>query len=126
MHPKVGVYLRSMDVEYPGFGTIVVAGTRYDHDVVVEAGHVRPRDKKPSKHLRSRFGHTPLSAEEDIPWSRARLVIGTGFSGSLPITAELRDKAEERGVELVTLPTADACALLRTLDDANAVLHVTC
>ncbi len=115
-----------MDVEYPGFGTIVVDGTTYDHDVVVEDGRVRPRDKKPSKHLRGDFGHTPLSAGEDIPWSRTRLVIGTGFSGSLPITADLREMAEARGVELVTMPTADACALLRTLDDANALLHVTC
>ncbi len=115
-----------MDVEYPGFGTIVVDGTTYDHDVVVEGGLVRARDKKPSKHLRSRFGHTPLSAEEDIPWSGDRLIIGTGFTGSLPITRDLADEADERGIELVTMPTADACALLRTLDDANAVLHVTC
>ena len=117
-----------MDVHYPDFGNIVVEGTRYDHDVVVEDGVVRPRQKGPPRPFRNQFGHTPLSADEDIPWSNTRLVIGTGFSGRLPIMAELRDCADEHGVELVTLPTADACVLLRTLDPAevNAILHVTC
>ena len=99
-----------------------------DHDVVVEDGLVRRRQKGPSKPFRNQFGHTPLSAEEDIPWSKSRLVIGTGFSGRLPITSEVRERANEVGVELVTLPTADAATLLRTLDptDVNAILHVTC
>ena len=117
-----------MDIEYPGFGTIVVDGTSYDHDVMVEDGTVRPRVKGPSKAYRSQFGHTPLSAGEDIPWSKPLLVVGTGFSGSLPIMPEVREQARRGAVELVTLPTADACAMLRALSpsEANAVLHVTC
>ncbi len=115
-------------MEYPEFGTIVINGTSYNHDVVVAAGLVRERKKGPSKRFRSEYGHTPLSAGEDIPWTKPRLVIGTGFSGRLPVMQELRHRAERKGVELVTMPTADACALLRTLDapDVNAILHVTC
>jgi hypothetical protein len=117
-----------MDVEYPRFGTIVVEGTTYDHDIVVEDGVVRARSKKPSKPFRGQFGHTPLSADEDIPWSKPRLVVGTGFSARLPIMTEVYDRARDAGVELVTLPTAEACALLNTMapGDINAVLHVTC
>ena len=117
-----------MDMEYPKFGTIIIDGTSYDHDVVVDAGVVRKRKKGPSKRFRSEYGHTPLSAGEDIPWSKPQLVIGTVFSGRLPVMLELRHRAEHNGVELVTLPTAEACALLRTLDasDVNAILHVTC
>jgi hypothetical protein len=118
-----------MDVEYPGFGTIVVAGTRYDHDVVIDRGVVRRRDKGPSRPLKARGGgHTPLSAAEDIPWSTPRLVIGTGYSERLPILPEVADEAASRGVELVVLPTAEAVALLRSVDAAevNALLHVTC
>ncbi len=117
-----------MDVEYPGFGTIVVDGTRYDHDVVVEDGAVRARSKKPSKPYRGQYGHTPLSQDEDIPWSRPRLIIGTGYSGRLPVMPEVYDRARSAGVELVTLPTAEACTLLGDLDagEVNAVLHVTC
>jgi hypothetical protein len=117
-----------MDVEYPGFGTIVIDGKRFEHDVVVEGGEVRRRRKGPSRRYRDRFGHTPLSIDEDLPWSAPRLVVGTGASGRLPILPEVRDRAEDRGVELIVLPTSEACRLLRSADgrDANAVLHVTC
>jgi hypothetical protein len=118
-----------MDIVYPGFGSIVVDGDRYDHDVVVEDGVVRPRTKGPSKPYRARYGHTPLSADETIPWSAPRLVIGTGASGRLPIMPEVAEAALEHGVELTLLPTAEACKLLRSLDEAaqvTAILHVTC
>ncbi len=117
-----------MDVEYPGFGTIVIEGERFDRDMIVEGGAVRPRKKGPSKARRGEFGHTPLTAAEDLPWSRPQLIIGTGYSGSLPIADDVHSAAEARGVELVTMPTSEACALLRTRDagDVAAVLHVTC
>ena len=117
-----------MNIEYPGFGSIAVDGTRHQHDVIVEGGVVRPRDKGPSRPHRARFGHTPLSADEDIPWGPTRLVIGTGASGRLPVMDEVRAEARQRGVELVTVPTAAACDLLATVEvgEVFAVLHVTC
>jgi hypothetical protein len=117
-----------MDVTYPGFGEIVVGGTRYDHDVVLEAGRVRKRSKKPSKPYRSRYGHTPLSPDEDIPWHGDRLIVGTGASGRLPIMDGVVEEASRRGIDLVSVPTAEACDLLRSVDptDAYAILHVTC
>jgi hypothetical protein len=115
-----------MDISYPGFGAILIDGRRYDHDVVLEAGRVLRRNKKPSKRYRSRYGHTPLSLDEFIPWSSPRLVVGTGAGGSLPIMPEVRGEATRRGIEVIALPTAEACDLLRRLDDAVAVLHVTC
>jgi len=117
-----------VDVHYPGFGSIEVDGTRYDHDVIIDAGRVRKRRKKPSRPYRDQYGHTPLSAGEDLPWSPPTLVIGTGASGRLPIMPEVRQEAVDRSVELVTMPTRDACDLLRTMEPAQvfAVLHVTC
>jgi hypothetical protein len=117
-----------VDVNYPGFGAIVIRGERYEHDVVVEAGRVRRRKKGPSKPYRDRFGHTPLSLDEEIPWSAPRLVVGTGADGRLPLMPEVWEEAKDRGVELIALPTSEACPLLRSLgqEDVNAVLHVTC
>lgn len=117
-----------MDVAYPGFGAIVIDGNRFDHDVVVEAGRVRPRKKGPSKAYRNRYGHTPLSADESIPWSSPRLVVGTGASGQLPVMPEVWEDAEVRGIELIAVPTAEACELLRSVDhgEVYAILHVTC
>lgn len=117
-----------MDITYPGFGQIVVEGEKYDHDIVIQEGAVRVRDKKPSKPLKGRYGHTPLSADEDLPWSGTRLIIGSGYSGRLPVLPEIGDKAGELQVELVVVPTEKAVELLADLDrrDVNALLHVTC
>ena len=73
------------------------------------------------------WSHAPLSLSEKIPWDCRRLVVGTGAQGALPHVPELRREAERRGVELVSLPTADAIALLeKDSESTNAVLHVTC
>lgn len=117
-----------MDIEFPGFGALVVAGERFETDIVIEAGLVRRRLKRPSRRYRDQFGHTPLSPDEAIPWGTKLLVIGTGAYGRLPVMVEVRDLAEELGVRLVATPTENACALLRSMDDEeiNAILHVTC
>ena len=84
--------------------------------------------KGPSKPYRNRYGHTPLSLDEEIPWSTTQLVVGTGASGQLPIMPEVWEEAKARNVELIALPTSQACELLRSIDEApvNAILHVTC
>lgn len=117
-----------MDIEYPAFGKIVIDGTEFDHDVVLDEGHLRARDKGPSKPLKGRFGHTPLSSDEEIPWSRPKLVIGTGYSGRLPVLPEVEEEAKARGVDVVAIPTAEAVGLLKRSEptETNAILHVTC
>ena len=108
------------------FGSIRINGTTYEHDVVIDRGHVSKRNKKPSKKFRSAFGHTPFSIEEEIPWKCQRLVVGTG-AGALPIMDEVKHEADRREIELVILPTAEA---IKTLQEnpvkTNAILHVTC
>jgi len=109
------------------FGTVTIDGVRYEHDVVVDRGAVRKRSKKPSKEFQDRYGHTPLSAREAIPWRCRTLVVGTGAAGSLPVMDEVVREAARRSVELVTMPTAEAVELLsREPAETNAILHVTC
>lgn len=117
-----------MDAKVISFGEVEIGGERFTHDVVVDGGKVRKRRKGPSKAHKARYGHTPLSADEDIPWSSARLIIGTGVSGQLPLMEEVYAEAATRGVEIVALPTAEACALLEREGepDTAAILHVTC
>jgi hypothetical protein len=117
-----------MKARLVGFGDIEVAGKRYDADLVIEGGRVRRRHKKPSKPYRDRYGHTPLSAEESIPWGGNRLIVGTGADGRLPIMPEVYELAALRSVEVVALPTDKACHLIADLEpaDVNAILHVTC
>jgi hypothetical protein len=116
-----------MRFEKFSFGSIQIDGRTYEHDIIVDRGLIRKRDKKPSKKFREQFGHTPLSVEEKIPWKCRRLVIGTGAYGRLPVMEELKEEAQRRKIELLLLPTEEAIRALRKgLNDANAVLHLTC
>jgi hypothetical protein len=117
-----------MEVRLVAFGSIEVDGRQHAYDIVIDRGEVRRRKKKPSKPYRNQFGHTPLSADEELPWGESRLIIGTGAHGSLPIMSEVIEEAGRRGVDLVAVPTEDACRLIARLDrrDVHAILHVTC
>jgi hypothetical protein len=117
-----------MDVRLLGFGSIEVDGREYRHDIVIDGGQVRERKKGPSKPSRDEFGHTPLSAAEELPWGGRELIVGTGFHGSLPIMPEVSEEARRRGADLTAVPTADACRLISSLPtpEVHAVLHVTC
>jgi hypothetical protein len=110
------------------FGLIEIDGQRFDHDVVIDGAVVRKRKKRPSKPYRDRYGHTPLSIDEGIPWDAGKLIVGTGASGQLPIMDEVRDEARRRGVHVVARPTAEACRLIEDEGErpVAAILHVTC
>ncbi len=109
------------------FGSITIDGETYHHDVVIDRGAVRKRRKKPSKKYQQEYGHTPLSADEEIPWDCRRLVIGTGALGALPVHEDVKREADRRGVELVIVPTPEAIRLLEEhAEGSNAILHLTC
>ena len=70
---------KSLSVRFSGysFGSVRVDGVTYDHDLIIDRGKIRKRKKGASRPFRGAYGHTPLSAAEDIPWRCRRLVIGT-------------------------------------------------
>ena len=117
-----------MKARLVAFGLVELDGQTYDHDVLVERGRVSPRHKKASKPQRDRYGHTPLTTAEPLPWRCRLLIVGTGVEGLLPVAPEVIEEARRRGVELLMLPTAEACARLSAADvhETAAVLHVTC
>jgi hypothetical protein len=109
------------------FGALEIDGEEHTKDVILDRGTLRKRQKKLSRPFRDRFGHTPLSVQEDIPWNCKRLVIGTGMAGRLPVMEEVVAEAKRRGVELVPCPTPEAIRLLEDNPaDTNAILHLTC
>ena len=68
-----------------------------------------------------------MGLDEKIPWKCQELVIGTGFYGRLPITDEVTQTAERKGVKIKIMKTARACRyLVKAGPQVNAVLHVTC
>jgi hypothetical protein len=110
------------------FGEIEVEGKRYNHDVVIDGSKVRKRKKGPSKQFREKFGHTPLSTEEEIPWGGNRLIVGTGAHGALPVMDGVLAEAKRRGIKVIAAPTAEVCQLLEEVKrgQSYAILHCTC
>src|SRR5207247_6582281 len=108
-----------MKVRIVKVGEIEVEGKRYTHDVVIDGGKVRKRKKGPSKQFREKFGHTPFSAGEEIPWGGKRLIVGTGAHGALPVMAEVLAEAKRRGIEVIAAPTLEVCQLLEEVKKAR-------
>ena len=120
---------KSLSVRFSGysFGSVRVDGVIYDHNLIIDRGKIRKRKKGASRQFRGAYGHTPLSAAEDIPWRCRRLVIGTGAEGRLPVMNEIHEQARRREVDLIILPTAQAITVLaKTTKNTNAILHLTC
>ena len=110
------------------FGTITVDGVVYHKDIVIEEGLVRKRKKGPSKGERDKYGHTPLTPRERIPWQCITLVVGTGMYGKLPVVEAFKREAQRRGVKLVVLKTPEAVEYFVSNfgPDINAIFHITC
>jgi len=105
------------------FGSVRVDGVTYDYDLIIDRGKIRKRKKGASRKFRGAYGHTPLSAAEDIPWRCRRLVIGIGADGALPVMKEVHEQARRREVDLVILPTAQAISVLTKTTKATRVRH---
>jgi hypothetical protein len=116
------------EVVYTTFGEIAVNGESYERDIVIENGKVRERDKGPSRDEREKYGHTPLTTKESIPWECKTLVIGTGMHGRLPVVTKFKEEAERRNVKLIILKTKEAVKYFceHFSSDVNAIFHVTC
>ena len=117
-----------MKARFVGFGEIEIDGQSYDFDVIIDEGKIRKRKKKRSKPYRAQYGHTPLSADEEIPWGGESLIVGTGAYGQLPVMKEFFEEAEKRGIEIVSVPTDEACKIISEKKNKkiHAILHVTC
>ena len=114
-----------MKVKELSFGAINIDGKEYFKDIVIHKGKIEKRKKKKSKKFRNRFGHTPLSILENIPWDCKKLIIGTGHSSATPVMKEVKKKAKKKGVELVLMSTPDAIQYINK-KDTNLILHLTC
>ena len=118
------------------FGRVVFRGVEYGHDIVVCSCRVRRRMKELSAHMRSVYGHTPLTGDELKEYLRECgevevVFIGTGVYGALPLTGdaeELLERLARTGVEVVKAVTNDE--LLERVESERrrylAVIHVTC
>lgn len=111
------------------FGSITVAGEKYEHDILIRLdGKVEKRKKKLSKEV---FGtsHIVSLAEAQYVYQAgaARIIIGAGQSGMLKLSDEALDFFTEVNCEVKLYPTPEA---VRSWNEASApaiaLFHVTC
>ena len=112
-----------------GFGWIEMKGKRYGFDVIVHVdGSVTKRQKGKSKQKKKKYGHTPLTRKELKGMGKeepAMIIIGTGHSGSMPLTPKAKKFLE--GYESFVGKTPKALDKLASCEKkAVALLHVTC
>lgn len=110
------------------FGSIKVNGVKYEDDIIIDNRVVSKRKKSASRDQRAKYGHTPITPAENIPWNCDTLVIGIGMSGQLPVTEEFKKEAESRNVVLVLMETPEAVEYFMKHYNyrMNAVFHITC
>jgi hypothetical protein len=111
------------------FGWIKVNGVRYEKDIIIHAdGTITKREKKKSKDLKLKYGHTPLSERELMFLEDEKpdvVYIGTGHQAALPITPQAQKILKK--YETIILPTPE---VIERIDQEHrklvALIHVTC
>ena len=116
-------------IDQAGFGWIVIAGVRYEYDVVIQLdGRIRRRKKRLSK---ERYGTSHIISLEEASdvyeEGCETLLIGSGAFGRVRLSEEAESYFGGRGVTVKAMPTGEALESWNLLEGAVVGLfHVTC
>jgi hypothetical protein len=111
-------------IEAYQFGSITISGKTYTHDLIICPDRIRTDWWR-------REGHSlyPEDLDSVIGFHPGVLIIGCGRDGRLKVPDQTRDWIERRGIELIDLPTREACDRYNELASQSKVvagLHLTC
>jgi hypothetical protein len=113
-----------MHIDRFEFGQIVVDGVSYRQDLLIWPGKIKNDWWRRESHL--------LQAEDVAEALRANpevLIVGQGDPGRLQVDPALAAFLKEKGIDLVAVPTPEACRLINSLAGKRrwaAALHLTC
>ncbi len=117
------------DIDGTSFGSIVIDGKTYKHDVVIRRnGRVEKRKKHLSREVYGNSHTVALAEAKDLLESGVtEVVIGTGQNGVLTVSDEVLDYLEDREIDVVELATPEAIEMWNAMDeDVVGLFHVTC
>ena len=113
-----------MHIDKYGFGKIVINGKKYGEDVIITPkGEVKNWWRARGHEVRVK-DLEPIEGEDFEV-----LIIGTGYFGAVKVLSEVEEWAKKRGVELVAVPTKEACKVYNEMSVKRkvvAALHLTC
>jgi hypothetical protein len=106
------------------FGYIVIDGQSYSGDVIILSDRIVPNWWR-------REGHALYPEDLDAVFEAAPdvLVVGQGKPGRLRVNPETERALQAAGIELIALPTENACQVYNERCGQQAVaaaLHLTC
>ena len=116
-------------VDETKFGSITIAGSVFNYDVLIRLnGQVEKRKKKLSKEV---FGtsHTISLAEAEYVYEEGArlLVIGSGQSGQVKLSDEAADYFTRKNCRVELLPTQEAISAWNSAQGAViGLFHITC
>lgn len=106
------------------FGHVVVDGVDYQSDVIILPDRVLPNWWRVEGHF---------LIYEDLQQAVAEppqvLVVGIGRYGRMSVPEPVKQKLRDEGIELIVLPTHEACKTYNQLREEKrvvAALHLTC
>lgn len=113
-----------MKINSYSFGTIEVDGKRFDSDIIIYP------DRIDGSWWR-REGHDLAleDIESILDYKPDVLIIGTGYSGVMRVSPEIRKEIESRGIKIVVEMTGDATRIFNEISGKKKVVgafHLTC
>jgi hypothetical protein len=113
-----------MEINSTTFGSTVINGKKYEHDVIMTRGKIQEA-RTQVRHLISKKEFDILAKEKPEV-----IIIGNGQYSAMEIGEEVKNLAKERNIELIVLPTPQAIKKFNELTKAKrsviAYFHVTC
>jgi len=113
-----------MKIESYSFGSIVIDGNTYTSDLIIYLDRIWDKWWRKEGHA---IHEEDLSTVMEAP--PEFLIIGTGDSGRLKVSEEIKKYIESKGIKLKIAKTKDACKLYNDLSKKSrviAALHLTC
>lgn len=111
------------------FGSITIAGKKYEHDVLIRLdGKVEKRKKKLSKEIFGTSHMISLAEAEYVYEDGAKqILIGSGQTGMAKLSDEAAQFLQKKGCQVTVLPTPEAVRCWNETEEAGiGLFHVTC
>ena len=106
------------------FGKIVVDGRAFSQDLILLPDGIQEVWRRQEGHLLQLVDVAAvLAAKPEV------LIVGQGQPGKMQVDAGLAQYLQEKGIELIAGPTAQACTTFNSLTGKRqvaAALHLTC
>jgi len=116
-------------IDSASFGSIVVNGKTYEHDIIISSGgRVTKRKKRLSRQVYG-TSHVISRAEAEYIFETGtpRLIIGAGHNGMVILSNEANDFFRDHQCEVILLPTPGAVDVFNSMKGRfQGLFHVTC